>query len=259
MSALKDGGQKTVRLVERTGERFVLKVIQAGSSNPQALLRASREVELLRNLDHENVVKLSSDLLELGNPPVGAAWLEEFLDGEDLSDRLSDPWTWEQAAEMGRQVGLGLGAIHDIRVVHRDLSPNNIRCLADGGYKIMDLGFGRHELLPPITVLGHPGTPGFMSPEHLRTPPVGPTAFSDVFCLGILIWLARSGRQPIPYEGDMTDYATRLARVQIDDADAMKELVTDEQFKFLSRCLHRQPARRFRNGGDAVQGLEVIS
>lgn len=103
VGALKDGGQKTVRLVERDGDRFVLKVIQAGSSNPLAMLRASREVELLKNLDHVNVVRVSSDLLELGDPPVGAAWLEEFLDGEDLSDRLSEPWEWAEAAEMGRQ------------------------------------------------------------------------------------------------------------------------------------------------------------
>lgn len=258
VGALNDGGQKTVRLVERDGDRFVLKVIQAGSSNPQAMLRASREVELLKNLDHENVVRVSADLLELGDPPVGAAWLEEFLDGEDLSDRLSEPWEWTEAAEMGRQVGLGLGAIHAVRVVHRDLSPNNIRCLAGGGYKVMDPGFGRHELLPPITVMGHPGTPGFMSPEHLRTPPAGPTAFSDVFCLGILIWLAKSGRQPIPYDGDMTDYATRLAKVQIEDADVMKEMVTEEQFRFLQRCLHKQPARRYRNGSEAAAEIEVL-
>jgi serine/threonine-protein kinase len=259
VSALKDGGQKTVRLVERGAEQLVLKVIQVGSTSPQALLRAAREVDLLQKFDNEHVVKVASDLLELGSPPIGAAWLEEYLDGDDLADCVTSPWPWDETREMGSQLGRGLGAMHQIRVVHRDLSPNNVRRTSAGVFKVMDPGFARHELLAPLTVGGHPGTPGFMSPEHFNVPPAGPTAFSDVFCLGGLMWLALSGQPAVPYLGDMADYATRLRSASLHNEAAMQTGLGNDQFSFLKRCLHRQPARRFKNGDELADALEGIA
>lgn len=259
VAALKDGGQKTVRLVSRGNEQLVLKVIQVGSTSPQALQRAAREVILLASLDSEHVVRVASDLLELGSPSNGAAWLEEYLDGKDLADLVSSPWPWDEAAALGHQVGRGLGAMHRERVVHRDLSPNNIRRTAAGVFKVMDPGFARHELLPPLTVAGHPGTPGFLSPEHLKPPPAGPTAFSDVFCLGVLMWLVLTGTPAIPYLGDMTDYAVRLKRAEVAEASTVKSAVGDSHYRFLERCLHRQPARRFRTGDELADELEGLA
>jgi serine/threonine protein kinase len=259
VAPLKDGGQKTVRLVERGSDRLVLKVIQVGSTSPQALLRAAREVDLLQNLNNDHVVKVASDLLELGTPPVGAGWLEEYLDGEDLADCVAAVWTWHEAREMGRQVGRGLGSMHRIRVVHRDLSPNNIRRTNAGVFKVMDPGFARHELLSPLTVGGHPGTLGYLSPEHFNIPPAGPTAFSDVFCLGGLMWLLLSGTPAVPYLGDLANYAKRLRGGQLHDEPGMHARVDTPQFDFLKRCLHRQPARRFKNGDEVADALEVIA
>lgn len=45
LAPFRDGGQKTVRLVERDGVHYVLKVIQSGSTDPLALQRAAREVD----------------------------------------------------------------------------------------------------------------------------------------------------------------------------------------------------------------------
>jgi eukaryotic-like serine/threonine-protein kinase len=93
--ARKQGGQKTVLLVERDGDPFVMTVISTGSTLPDALKRATREVELLTTIDDDNVVKVASELVELGDAPDGVAWLEQYLDGEDLSDALTGPWDWD--------------------------------------------------------------------------------------------------------------------------------------------------------------------
>lgn len=254
---LTDGGQKTVRLVQSEGTLLVLKVLSVGSSAGQSLQRAVREVQLLQAVQSGHVVKVASDLVELGSPPCGAAWLEEYLEGEDLTNLVSSRWSWASAAEMGVQVARGLAALHELRVVHRDLSANNIRCLPGPRYKILDPGYARHELLPAITVLGHPGTYGFMSPEHLQTPPAGPTAFSDVFALGCLLWLALTGAPPIPYRGDPQDYGRRLAAGDVEGRHALGAL-TPEARDFLDRCLHRQPARRFPNGQAVAAALEGL-
>lgn len=152
---------------------------------------------------------MESDLITLGNPVHGAAWLEEFLDGDDLTTRLGHQWNWTDTAELGYQVADGLAAAHSAGVIHRDLSPNNVRRLSTGTYKVMDFGFARHTLKTGLTVAGQPGTPGFLSPEHLKAYSGVPMPASDVFGVGILMYAALTGELPIPYDGNDTDYARR--------------------------------------------------
>lgn len=255
---LKDGGQKAVRIVDVGSDRRVLKVIQLGQTSPESLQRASREVDLLQSIDSPHVVRAVSDLTVLRDPPEGAAWLEEFLDGDDLAENICSPWSCEAAVALGHQVAMGLAELHDRRVVHRDLSANNIRRLANGTYVVMDPGYARHELLPPITIAGHPGTHGFISPEHLSQLPAGPTAFSDVFCVGILIYLVLTGDVPIRYEGDAQDYVRRLRPVMYRDLADVRADLPDELVAIVRKCLHRQPARRYRHARELAQALSEV-
>jgi serine/threonine protein kinase len=257
-SRLKEGGQKTVLLVGRTGDQFVMKVIATGGTLPDALRRAVREVELLKSIDHPNVVKVASDLVELGETPDGVAWLEEYLEGDDLGDVFGTVWNWDQVKDMALDVARGLGALHAARVVHRDLSENNVRKLTDGSHVVMDPGYARHTAKSQLTPGGQPGTPGFLSPEHLQSYSGVPNAASDVFCVGVLMHLALTGRQPIPYTGDIGDYATRLAAVKTEDIEQARPDLDPAEVALIRRCLHPQPARRYRNGTKLAQALEAI-
>jgi eukaryotic-like serine/threonine-protein kinase len=251
------GGQKAVRRVERAGEDLVLKVVALTATSPTTLTRAEREVELLKSLNSPHVVKVVSDLVPLGSPAHGATWLEEFLDGDDLGKLLTSPWSWSSAARLGYEVALGLAAGHAKGVIHRDLSPNNVRRLSSGAYKVMDFGFARHTLRTGITVAGQPGTPGFFTPEHLNAYSGVPMPASDVFGVGILLYLALTGKLPIPHLGDDVDYARRLQRAEMvaDIGAERPDLGADEQ-SILRRMLHAQPARRFTNGQKLADALE---
>ena len=203
------------------------------------------------------MVKVVSDLVALGNPPRGATWLEEFLDGDDLGKLLTGPWSWSDAARLGYEVGSGLAAGHARGVIHRDLSPNNVRRLSNGVHKVMDFGFARHTLRTGITVAGQPGTRGYMTPEHLNAYSGVPMPSSDVFGVGILMYQALTGKVPIPYRGDDQEYAVRLQRAELvaDIGVERPDLDTDAQ-KLLRRMLHPQPARRFINGQKLADALE---
>jgi eukaryotic-like serine/threonine-protein kinase len=255
---LRSGGQKTVRLVRRDSEELVMKVIALDSGAPDALRRAQREVELLQNVSDAHVVKVASDLAELGEPVRGAAWLEQYLEGEDLSDLVGPEWPWDDVAAMALDVACGLGALHAVKVVHRDLSANNVRRLGSGQYVVMDPGFARHTLLSDLTVGGQPGTPGFLSPEHLFAYSAVPTAASDVFCVGILMFLTLSGHLPIPFTGDAADYISRLARVETLDLVSFRTDLPPDVVDLVRRCMHPQPARRFRNGNRLREALEAL-
>lgn len=254
------GGQKVVRQVVRGGDDLVLKVVALRSSAPTTLKRAEREVELLKSLASPHVVRVESDLITIGAPVRGAAWLEEFLDGGDLAAYLEPQWSWTEAADLGYQVADGLAAAHAAGVIHRDLSPNNVRRLSTGTYKVMDFGFARHTLRTGITVAGagQPGTPGFLSPEHLNAYSGVPMPSSDVFGVGILMYAALTGKLPIPYTGDDADYVRRLGRVEIADIGIKRTDLKPDQLAIVRRMLHPQPARRFLNGRKLADALEPL-
>lgn len=254
------GGQKAVRhVIRRNSDDLVMKIITVRSSSPTVLTRAEREVALLKSLRSPNVVRVVSDLAEIGDGPDGAAWLEEFLDGVDLATILGTPWPWRDAVDMGHQVALGLAAGHERGVIHRDLSANNIRRLTDGTYKVMDFGYARFTLQSGVTMLGQPGTLGYLSPEHLNSYSGSPIPASDVFGVGVLMYQALTAKVPIPYLNDDADYARRLGKAEMIDISSERPDLQPEQVAVMRRMLHPQPARRFRSGkllADALAGLK---
>lgn len=254
------GGQKAVRLVTRGGDTYVLKVVAFDFTTDDTLRRAEREVELLGSIDNPNVVKVESELIKLGSPVNGAAWLEEHLDGEDLGNLLGGTqWSWSEARAMGIQIAHGLAAGHEKSVIHRDLSANNVRRLSDGTFKVLDFGFARHTLRSGLTVAGQPGTRGFLTPEHLNSYSGGPMTMSDVFQVGILMYTALAGESPYPWAGDDDDYFNRLrsgAMKPLKDARQDLEL---PQIEIVNRALHPQPARRYRNAAALRDALEATS
>lgn len=253
------GGQKAVRHVRSGTDDLVMKVIVLRSSSPTTLTRAEREVALLKSLSNANVVRVISDLAKIGPGPDGAAWLEEHLDGDDLTAILGTQWPWQDAVDMGHQVALGLAAGHERGVIHRDLSPNNIRRLSNGTYKVMDFGYARFTLQSGVTVLGQPGTPNYLSPEHLNAYSGSPMPASDVFGVGVLMYQALTAKVPIQYLGDEVDYARRLGRAEMVDIGFERPDLEPEQVAAMRRMLHPQPARRFRSGkllADALAGLK---
>lgn len=244
------GGQKQVHVVaDAAGTESVLKLIDLGAaSDPAALERARREVELLRSVDHPNVVKVRTELRELGTPPVAAFWLEEFLDGGDLRHCCGTGWSADQLIALGSDVAAGLGALHAKKVIHRDLSPGNVQRTLSGRFVVMDPGFAKHTLKSGLTIGGQPGTPGFMTPEHLQAYSGAPTAASDVFGCAALVYLAATGQPPVPYKGDDTEYMRRLRTAQHIPLAQVRTDLPAPLVEVVERGLHAQPARRYRNG-----------
>jgi eukaryotic-like serine/threonine-protein kinase len=254
------GGQKQVHVVvDAAGIESVLKLIDLGqASDPAALQRARREVDLLRSIDHPNVVKVRSQLRELGTPPVAAFWLEEFLDGQDLRYCGAGGWSADQLTALGKDVSSGLGALHAMRVIHRDLSPGNVQRLTSGRFVVMDPGFAKHTLRSGLTIGGQPGTPGFMTPEHLQAYSGAPTAASDVFGCSALVYLAATGQPPVPYKGDDAEYLRRLRTAQHIPLAQVRTDLPAPLVDVIERGLHPQPARRYRNGSSLAAAFGAL-
>lgn len=258
LQPLTAGGQKYVLSAELEGVPAVVKVVllPSGPDAAYVLERAQREVEVLAAIDSPRVVRVLSEVVELEftDGLRAAAWVEEKLDGGDMRDDLEKPWDTERCARMLVHLSEGLAAFHDLEVVHRDLSPANIRELNDGSFVLMDPGLARHLAKSALTGVFQPGTAGHRSPEHIPGGDIQP--FSDVYALGILAYRALTGSLPIDPTGSEDDYYRRLRDYNIPPIENSAADVPDPLAKIINRCLNRQPARRFLDGQEMIEELE---
>lgn len=172
-----------------------------GPADGSAARRLLREAEVLQRLDHPGIVAL----LDQGHWPDGRPYLVlRRVEGRPLSEwAAAASRTIEQRAWTFRGVVTAVAHAHEQGVVHRDLSPGNVRVAEDGTVCVLDWGLARclEEGVAQGVVEGRAltrvgarvGTPAYMSPEQAAGEVVGPEA--DVWSLGVLLWELLAGRR----------------------------------------------------------------
>lgn len=155
-----------------------------------ALDRFIGEVRVARQVSHPNVCRVF-DIGEID----GRHFLSmEFIDGDDLSQllrrvgRLSS----ERAVEISRQLCVGLHAIHDAGILHRDFKPANIIIDSKGKARITDFGIAGLEAEISKERL-RLGTPAYMSPEQIVGKDISQR--SDIYALGLVLYEIFTGKQ----------------------------------------------------------------
>ncbi|CAM5739983.1 hypothetical protein [Streptomyces afghaniensis 772] [Streptomyces afghaniensis] len=258
LELIAQGGQKYVFGCNLEGAPAVAKVVllPLGPDSVYVLERAQREVEVLAAIDSPRVVRVLSEVVELdfAEGIRAATWVEDRLDGQDMRDDLEKPWNYDRAARLIVQLGEALSAFHDLEVVHRDLSPANVRELSDGSFVLMDPGLARHLAKSALTGVFQPGTAVHRSPEHIPGGDVQPV--SDIFALGILAYRALTGVLPIDPSGSEDDYYRRLRDYDSRPIEASCSDIPAPLRDVINRCLKRQPARRYLDGLELIEELE---
>lgn len=253
---LTQGGQKLVLKGTLSGAPAVAKIVLVlqDPNGDITLQRAHREVELLSAVDSDRVVKVLTDAVEISDPPIAVCWAEEYLDGADLRTSLNKVWDESEAWPLLHDMAEALSACHELEVVHRDLSPGNVRQLPDGHFVLMDPGLARHLEKTALTGAFQPGTPGWRSPEHV--PGGDPTPASDIFALGILAFFALTGTFPVDPKGDPAEYDRRLVEQQAPGIATLVQGLSAELCEVVDTCLSRQPARRYLDGSELKLALD---
>lgn len=196
------GGMGEVYLAERADEEFqkevALKVVRDRAGGREAVERFRRERQILAGLVHPNIAQL----LDGGTSEDGRPYLVmEHVEGERIDEycdrrRLSVRERLELFVTVCRAVEYA----HTHLVVHRDVKPANILVTEEGVPKLLDFGIAKlldPEAFDPLgeTVAGVVMmTPDYASPEQVRGEPV--TTASDVYSLGVLLYVLLCGRRP---------------------------------------------------------------
>ena len=269
LSALGAGGMAVVYRARdtRLGRDVAIKVVnQSLAASPELVRRFEQEARIAGSLNHPNLVAVYDFGLHDGLP----YFVTELLQGESLQDRLSrGRISILTALDWAAQMAHGLAAAHFCGVIHRDVKPGNVFIRRNGQVKLLDFGIakmaevahneGPHGLMD-VTVASAGGatrtgsvlgTPGYMSPEQLRGDPLD--ARSDIFSLGAVLFEMLSGQRAFPGGSVESGYAT-LHR----DPPSFPEAPPAAVAHFVSRCLEKEPARRFQSASDLAFALEVL-
>jgi serine/threonine-protein kinase len=205
---LGQGGMGSVWLAYRSDGRFegrvAIKFLQLALAGTSGTLRFQREGSALARLTHPNVARL----LDAGVMASGEPYLVlEYVEGEPI-----DRWCDRRRSTVRARILLFLEAAaavahaHRNFLLHRDLKPSNILVTEQGTVKLLDFGIaklldegGEPGGVSQVTQLGErPLTPAFASPEQIEGGDVGVP--SDVYELGVLLYLLLCGRHPTAEE-----------------------------------------------------------
>src|SRR5213083_872710 len=265
LKKLGEGGMSYVYLARElsSGQEVAIKVLSPKlATDKSSIERLRREAGLAMRLDHPNVCRI----LRLGESDGGLIYLVmPFPGGELLSDREArgGPMAPDRGIEILRQVCAGLQHAHDVQIVHRDLTPENIMLVPeDGGREraeVMDFGLAKERRADPaiakLTATGIIlGTPEFMSPEQIRGKPLD--ARSDIYALGIVAFEMFTGKLPFQGRNAQEMMIARL-RSQPIAIRALRPDIPDPVEKALTKALQTNPDDRFTTAlefGDALTG-----
>lgn len=161
--------------------------------------RFIQECELMSSIRHPNIVQFIG--VERDAETGCLVLLMELLD-ESLTTMLEEsdtPLPFNVQVDISHDIALAVAYLHSIRLVHRDLSSNNVLILARQRAKVTDFGMSIvtdfAQQMTPLTMC--PGTLAYMPPEALREPPIY-TEKIDCFSQGVLMLQICTRKWPDP-------------------------------------------------------------
>jgi len=200
-SPIGEGGTGSVWLASRSDGRYearvAVKLLKWGFIGRAGEERFRREGQVLARLTHPNIARL----LDAGVAPGGQPYLVlEHVEGEHI-----DRYCETAGLDINSRVRLLLNVLsaiahaHANLIVHRDIKPANVLVSREGQVKLLDFGIAKLLEEQPrtgeLTLEAHRAlTPGYCAPEQLLGQPI--TTATDVYALGVLLYLLLSGRHP---------------------------------------------------------------
>jgi eukaryotic-like serine/threonine-protein kinase len=222
-SVLGRGGMGTAYLATRhalgTSSSVVLKVIDpagSGEEGDRAALAVQKEAVSLGRLNERvpatpyvvrlidvGALELSTGYQSLKLPWVAVEYVHGGVDGTTLEERLEHSmarsgqgFAPDRAARAVRCLMLGVDAIHEVGVIHRDLKPPNVLCCGfgvDEVLKIADFGIARSKGMAATFGSASLGTPGYAAPEQTLDNQGPVSASVDIFAFGAVVFYLLTG------------------------------------------------------------------
>ncbi|KAF8822777.1 CAM Kinase family, incomplete catalytic triad [Cardiosporidium cionae] len=230
---------------KKTGAVFAVKIMKRQLSDPkmsnfQTANLIKSEMEILKSLDHPNIVRLH----DFYDGPQFAFLVMEKCDGGELFHQIVKrrKFTEEDASVVCSKMIAALAYLHSHCIIHRDIKAENF-LFKDKHFrsdvKLIDFGMairleGNRQLSEVC------GSPHYVSPELLMK---SYDHSSDMWAFGVLLYLMLFGRYP--FEGSKrVDIKKAILEKKINWKGAECNHLTDEAKEFLALLLERDVQKR---------------
>jgi serine/threonine-protein kinase len=228
----------------------------AHASSPEWRERFHAEARVMAGLSHPCIVPVHA-----AGERDGIVWYAmPWVRGESLGARLRREGRLpaDEARRILAQVADALDYVHRRGVVHRDVKPENVLIEDETGRPVLvDFGIAADPIVHRRRGAGGTavGTPWYMSPEQVAAD-AELDGRSDVYALGVLGYLALSGR--LPFDGATFEEiaAQHLSREPV----ALRKLAPRtprDLAAAVTRCLAKDPAARWPNAGAFARAVAV--
>ena len=197
------GGMGEVYRASRADDQYrkqvAIKLVRAGHDSRTVVQRFRNERQILASLDHPNIARL----LDGGTTEVGLPYfVMELIEGFPIDQYCEDhKLSISERLQLFSQVCSAVQYAHQHTIIHRDIKPGNVLVTSDGVPKLLDFGIAKildaaaiDALLEPTLTIFRALTPGYASPEQLKGATI--TTASDIYSLGVLLYVLLTGRSP---------------------------------------------------------------
>jgi len=237
--------------------KMALKILRRDLANDTRFFQMfAKEAEILRKLEHPNIVRL----YEFDKEGDIAFIVMDWIEGSNIRQALNDrkkPLSLEEVSAVLEPVCSALNYAHQNNVFHCDIKPANILLHVDGRVLLTDFGVAR---LASDRIGG--GTPPYMAPELFSRGTVN--AKTDIYSLGVTLYEIFSGGQ-VPFRGDSPSsqgsttrdrIAWELSNLPLPPLHQHNPDLPDEVEKVVSTALSKNPAQRYSSAMALRQAYE---
>ena len=271
LDRIAQGGMAEVFLAKRRGvEGFekvvaIKRILPELSSNRDFISMFINEAKIAARLSHPNIVQIF-DFGKIDNYYFIAM---EYVHGENLREVLKHsveraaPLSSEVAVSIAARACAGLDHAHrkadesgrPLRIIHRDVSPQNVLVSYEGEVKVVDFGIAKAVAENPEATRGVlKGKLSYLSPEQVTGANLD--ARSDVFAMGVVLYELLAGKKLF----DKSDPGEILdAIVHIDSNEVARSLPKADRAlrEIVRRALHVNPDQRFASAGEMQAALDA--
>lgn len=264
------GGMAEVFLARRSGiegfeKEIVIKRIRPHLGRQKAFVNMFLgEAKLAAQLSHSNIVQI----YDLGRIEESYFIAMEYIAGRDMSailpkaKKLGIPFPVEYALKVASSVCEALNYAHSktnnlgqpLNIVHRDISPENIRVAWSGDIKILDFGIAKAATQLHETKAGEiKGKLCYMAPEQVLGKSVDQR--SDVFSMGVVLYELLTGLKLYTGSNEL-DIMNKIVDAKIHPPSYFREGVPEEVEAIVLKALEKDRAHRYQSASDLQYDID---
>jgi serine/threonine-protein kinase len=253
------GGMGTVYLAQQVSldRQVALKVLSKDLAGKSAFVqRFQREARLMAKLDHPNILRC----LDVGEVSGHHYLAMEFVEGGSLQDwlRKLGKFSVEDAVHVVLACARALEHAHELKMIHRDIKPDNLLLTGKGVVKLADLGLAKaqdDDMTLTKTGTGA-GTPLYMAPEQARDVKHVDHR-SDLYSVGCMLYCFLTGS--VPFTGEtLVEVISAKEKGKFTAARRSNADVPPRLDLIIDKLLAANPNHRYQETSELVKELEGL-